>query len=103
MSGRGASVLGVDEGSRIAIAAVRRELEEMERADAAIADDLAIRSNRAVGALVAYSLRLDPGEMAALKRRAASMGMKPSVLARNLIRQGLRGRDGDGADYPRAS
>jgi hypothetical protein len=92
----------MDEGSKIAIAAVMRELEEMERAGAAIADDLAMRSNRVVGASIAYSLRLDPGEMAALKRRAASMGMKPSVLARNLIREGLRRGDGDGADYPRA-
>jgi hypothetical protein len=88
------------EGRRLAIAAVRRELAEKEATDSAVAEDLARRSHReAVGASVAYSLRLDPGEIAALKRRAASMGVKPSVLARNLIRDGLhRGADGD-ADY----
>jgi hypothetical protein len=90
----------MNEASRLAIAAVRQELAEMEATDSAVAEDLTRRSHReAVGASVAYSLRLDPGEMAALKRRAASMGIKPSVLARNLIREGLRGS----ADYPRPS
>jgi hypothetical protein len=37
-----------------------------------------------------YSFRLDPGEVLALERRAADLGLKPSVLARNLVRQGLR-------------
>lgn len=91
------------EASRLAIAAVMRELAEMQATDSAVAEGLSRRSQReAVGASVAYSLRLDPGEMAALKRRAAAMGIKPSVLARNLIREGLRGAGHDGPDYPPA-
>lgn len=86
------------EATKIALAAVQRELAEFESVDAAVADDLSARSTRALSASVVYSLRLDPGEMAALRRRAASYGLKPSVLARNLIREGLRRAGGDGAD-----
>ncbi len=39
-----------------------------------------------------YSLRLDSEEVAALEVQAAARGLKPSVLARNLIRVGLRAR-----------
>lgn len=36
-----------------------------------------------------FSVRLELGEIEALERRAAAMGVKPSVLARNLIKVGL--------------
>jgi hypothetical protein len=41
-------------------------------------------------------VRLGNGELEALERRAAALGLKPSVLARNLIRIGLE-RDYDDA------
>jgi hypothetical protein len=39
---------------------------------------------------VVFTVRLDPAEVDALERRAALRGMKPRVLARNLLRNGLR-------------
>ncbi len=42
-----------------------------------------------------YSLRLDSAEVAALEVQAAARGLKPSVLARNLIRVGLRPQHDD--------
>ena len=41
---------------------------------------------------VVYSIRLDRDESRALERRARLMNLKPSVLARNLIRAGLNTR-----------
>jgi hypothetical protein len=38
---------------------------------------------------VVYSIRLDPFEVEALERRSAATGVRPTVLARNLIRIGL--------------
>jgi hypothetical protein len=61
-------------GSRIAIAAVERELAEMAAVDEAVASGLRMRSARANGASVVYSIRLDRGEVEALERRAAPHG-----------------------------
>jgi hypothetical protein len=78
------------------IAAVQREIDEGDAGDQAVDAHLAGRGRRAgAGPSVVYSIRLDPGEMAALERRAAALGIRPSVLARNLVRTGLRGRDED--------
>jgi hypothetical protein len=44
---------------------------------------------------VVFSIRLDPAEFAALEARAASKHLRPSVLARNLIRVGLARSNGD--------
>src|SRR3954447_18683954 len=77
-----------EETSRAIIASVEREIAEMEAADAAVAAGLAQRRVRA-GRTVVFSVRLDGGEVDALERRAAAIGLKPTVLARNLIRIGL--------------
>jgi len=71
------------------IAAVHRELEELEAVGRAVEDGLQMRSKRAVGGSLAYSIRLDRGEVEALEKRAAAYGLKPTVLARNFIRMGL--------------
>ncbi|HVU90597.1 MAG TPA: hypothetical protein VHC23_00080 [Jatrophihabitans sp.] len=77
--------------SQSLIDAVHRDLAELEAADAAIAAGLAKRrEQRRVSSV--FTLRLDPGEFEALERRAAALGMKPSVLARNFIRIGVSGR-----------
>jgi len=72
------------------VRAVEKELADFDAIDAAVEADLAQRPRRQKGNSVVYSFRLDPGEVLALERRAADMGLKPSVLARNLVRQGLR-------------
>lgn len=75
------------------LAAVEREVAELRAADDAVSAGLAQRTaHRQAGASVVYSLRLDAGEVAALERRAAVLGMKPTVLARNLLRTGLSRR-----------
>ena len=71
------------------IAAVHRELAELEQVTRAISDGLQMRSRGAAGPSVVYSIRLDKGELMALERRAHVAGIKPTVLARNLIRIGL--------------
>jgi hypothetical protein len=71
------------------IAAVHRELAELEAVDDAVAGGLRMRYRRGTGASMPYSIRLDRGEVEALERRAVSRGLKPTVLARNLIRIGL--------------
>ena len=68
---------------------VQRELDELEEVDAAVAAGLAERRRARANPSVVFSLRLDPGEVSALERRAAALGLKPSVLARNLVRRGL--------------
>jgi hypothetical protein len=74
----------------MAIRAVEAEMAEFARVDAAVADGLALRSARhPPGRSLVYSIRLDQGEVAALERRAVSLHVKPTVLARNLIRVGL--------------
>jgi hypothetical protein len=75
------------------LAAVERELAEVRAADEQVAAGLAQRTaRRQTGASVVYSIRLDAGEVAALERRAAAVGIKPTVLARNLLRMGLSRR-----------
>jgi hypothetical protein len=76
------------------IAHVQRELARLEAADEAMR--LAPRSRRRLrGSSVVFSVRLDPDEVRALETRAALVGIKPSVLARNLIRLGLATRQAD--------
>jgi hypothetical protein len=76
-------------------ACVQRELAEFEAVDRAVADGLAGRTRRnGNGSSTVFALRLDRGEVEALNHRAAVIGIKPSVLARNLIRMGLTGRAG---------
>jgi hypothetical protein len=75
------------------IAAVEREIAELEAADD-VTSDLEQRARRgnggSAGSSVVFSMRLDPGELAALHKRAAVLRVKPSVLARNLVRAGLQ-------------
>jgi hypothetical protein len=86
---------GTAHGRALAIAAVQRQLAEFEAADAAVAAGLARAVPRASpGGSSVFSLRLGDGELEALTRRAAALAVKPSVLARNLIRLGLE-RDYD--------
>jgi hypothetical protein len=82
---------GVEDIHQALVREVERELAEFGAIDAVIADGLAERPRRQKGSSVVYSFRLDPGEVRALERRAADLGLKPSVLARNLVREGLRG------------
>ncbi|MEO9134687.1 MAG: hypothetical protein ABI301_06790 [Jatrophihabitantaceae bacterium] len=75
------------------IAAVNRDLALLEARDAA--RRLAPRSaRRKTGASIVYSIRLDPAEVAELEARAAAIGMKPTVLARNMIRTELAAAQG---------
>ena len=75
------------------LAEVEREIAELRAADEQVAAGLAQRTaRRQTGASVVYSIRLDRGEVAALERRAAALGIKPTVLARNLLRVGLSHR-----------
>lgn len=72
------------------IAAVHRALAEMEAHDEAVTRLAAEgRRRRATGSSVVFSLRLDPAELSALEVAAARRDLKPTVLARNLIRVGL--------------
>ena len=71
------------------IAAVHRELAELDAVNSAVSDGLRMRSQRAAGPSVVFSIRLDRGELMALERRAYIADIKPTVLARNLIRVGL--------------
>jgi hypothetical protein len=79
----------VHPATRIAIAAVERELAEIEAANRAVDAGLEMRTARARGQSMVYSIRLDRGEVEALERHAAANDLKPTVLARNLIRMGL--------------
>lgn len=57
------------------------------------------RHQRGSRTSVVFALRLDPDELTALELRAKEIGVRPSVLARNLIRVGLRQRgDASGRD-----
>lgn len=76
------------------IAEVEREIAGLDDADRQVAEVLRAhreqRHQRAgSGASVVYSIRLDPAEVKALECRAAATGIRPTVLARNLIRTGL--------------
>jgi hypothetical protein len=73
-----------------ALAAVEREFAEHDALAAAIAEGLYTpKSRKHTRASVVFSVRLSHEEMAALDRKAVAMGLKPSVLARNLVRIGL--------------
>jgi hypothetical protein len=75
------------------IAFVERELAQIEAREEAVR--LAPRSaRRKTGASIVFSVRLDPAELAALEAHAVTDGMKPTVLARNLIRTGLAAAHG---------
>jgi len=78
------------------IAAVQRRLERFEQEDQAAAQLPARRKRRVTGPSIVVSIRFDPAEVAALEQQAAAIGIKPTVLARNLVRIGLSGRN-DGA------
>ena len=70
------------------IAFIHRELAQTEARDEAIR--LAPQSlRRKTASSIVFSVRLDPAEVAALEARATEIGIKPTVLARNLIRTGL--------------
>lgn len=70
------------------VAKMEREFAQMKAADEAIA--VKDRPRRKMsGPSVVYSIRLDRSEVDALERRAALMNIKPTVLARNLVRIGL--------------
>ncbi len=82
---------GVEDIHQALVREVEREMADFDAIDAVVTDGLAERPRRQKGSSVVYSFRLDPGEIRALERRAADLGVKPSVLARNLVREGLRG------------
>ena len=71
------------------IAQVRRDLEELESSAAAAANLPPSRRRGESGISAVFTVRLDRDELSALERRAKVVGLKPSVLARNLIRAGL--------------
>jgi hypothetical protein len=78
------------------VAEMMREIEQMEVSGREIDDDLrsASRQRRSGSSMsVVYSIRLDRREIEALERRATQMGLRPTVLARNLIRTGLMSED----------
>jgi hypothetical protein len=70
------------------VAEVEREIELMEAERAATVAALERRGRRGGGTVV-LSVRLDATEVDELERRAERVGIRPSVLARNLIRKGL--------------
>ena len=81
----------VDDGGRASrIAFVMRELEQLANTDGSVAAKLARRAYPDRGPARVYSLRLGHAELAALEERAEQLGLRPSVLARNLVRIGLR-------------
>jgi hypothetical protein len=83
------SVPAMEETRAQRIAAVHRELAELTALNGAVEDGLQMRVTRTAGPSVVYSIRLDRGELMALERRAFVAGIRPTVLARNLIRIGL--------------
>jgi hypothetical protein len=67
------------------LAEFNAEWEEKQRLE-----ELVPRGRKRVpGPTTVYSIRLDHDEVRALQLRAARAGIKPSALARNLIRTGL--------------
>lgn len=71
-------------------AQVEREMAQFEQLDRITT--LRPRCAGQAGASVVFSLRLDRDELRALERRAALTDIKPTVLARSLIRTGLSTR-----------
>jgi hypothetical protein len=79
------------------IAFVQADLERREAADRAVERALPQRPRRrTTGPSIVFSIRLDPAEVRLLEERSAVLAIKPTVLARNLIRIGLAtpARDG---------
>lgn len=76
------------------VAAVYRDLERLESRDQAQVAIPPARRGQAGPSLV-YSIRLDRDEMRALEVQAVTAGLKPSVLARNLLRTGLSAPHGN--------
>lgn len=72
-------------------AQLERERAEVQAREAALALKPR-RVRKGTGTTVVLSIRLDIDEMRSLEGRAALLDMKPTVLARNLIRTGLRQR-----------
>jgi hypothetical protein len=77
------------------IAMVHRQLAELEAGDAVLTTPVPGQraGKRPPGPSRVYSFRLDVEEVAALRRRAAFLGIPPTVLARNLVRIGLTSPD----------
>lgn len=83
-----------ERGSLLAIEATQRELARMDAVDEDTRLEPRRERYRSAPSPV-FSLRLDRDELAALETRAAEIGIKPSVLARNLIRVGLSAHEGE--------
>ena len=71
-------------------AAIEREQAEQRAIEEQVQRGVGRVKRRSNGPSEVFSVRLDPDEVAALERRAAEREVPPSVLARNLIRAGLR-------------
>lgn len=72
----------------MALAAVERELAALEASDRA--GRLPPGQRRSANSISSvFTLRLDHDERVALEARAAALDVKPSALARSLIRRGL--------------
>lgn len=81
------------------LAYVHAELAALEiRADAAAHPRHSRR--KLIGPSVVFSVRLDPADVRELEARAEAAGIRPTALARNLIRCGLTNRFS--ADVPSA-
>jgi len=79
-------------GSRLALEAVAREMASW---DAPRPKPPKRRPRRHRSDSISYSIRLYPEEVDMIEDRAESLGIRPTALARNLIRSGLAA---DGAD-----
>jgi hypothetical protein len=80
--------------SEILAARVVAEFAEMDALDEATKLQPR-RQRRQTGPSIVYSIRLDPAEVAALEAQAAAAHIKPTALARNLIRCGLATQTGE--------
>ena len=76
-------------GRDLMIASVRRTTALWDAAETKLAARATTPRVRPGGATRVFSFRIDAEELAALERRAALVDLKPSVLARNLVRVGL--------------
>jgi hypothetical protein len=70
---------------------IARQVEARAAIDAEMERSLHTRmlSRRRRGPSPVFTLRLSPDEIDAIERRAAVLGLRPTQLARNLIREGL--------------
>jgi hypothetical protein len=83
------SLSDAERGRLESIASVEREPARFAAEDEAAARLPPRPVRRRTGASVVLSVRVDPAQLAALERQAAVIGIKPTVLARNLVRAGL--------------